>query len=262
MRKNVFAVTAGMMLVAGLTGCGDDPDASAAAEPSESTTSATPGEAEASPSDKGVVPLPDGYLEAGRYRFVVRVDCEGVKNDPIACPEGIADPPSIPLEVTVPDGWEHPSGFPVIWTVAEPENEWGALVMGWTSNTVGVQSDPCLSKNHQRPDIEVGPDVEDFVDVVTSQEWFNGKAPMDTSVGGAPGRYFTLTGPADLSGCEEWRPWDPGFFAQGPNNIWEVSVLDVGGDRVVIVVHYFPGTSQETIRQLRQMVESIRFTSK
>jgi hypothetical protein len=29
----------------------------------------------------------------------------------------------------------------------------------------------------------------------------------------------------------------------------------------VIVVHYFPGTSQETIEQLRQMVESIRFPS-
>ena len=118
MRKTEVAITAGLMLVAGIAGCGDDSDASAAAESSGSTTSATPSEAEASPSDTGVVPLPDGYLEGGRYRFVVRADCKGVRNDPIACPEGVADPPPIPLEVTVPNGWEHPSGFPVIWTVA------------------------------------------------------------------------------------------------------------------------------------------------
>ena len=77
----------------------------------------------------------------------------------------------------------------------------------------------------------------------------------------ASGRYFTLQGPADLSKCEEWRPWDPGFYAQGPSNIWEVWVLDVDGHRVLIVADYFPGTSESTIAQLKQMVKSIRFTS-
>ena len=84
---------------------------------------------------------------------------------------------------------------------------------------------------------------------------------MDTKLEGASGRYFTLTGPAELSGCVEWRPRDPGFYAQGPNNIWEVWVLDVEGHRVLIVADYFPGTSARTIAQLRQMVESIHFRS-
>lgn len=259
-----FPVTLTLLAATLLAGCGNDPDASVAPETSASTTSVTPSEAVTSASPAGVVPLPDGYLEPGRYRFVVSVDCEGVKDDPIGCPEGVPDPPPIPLEVTVPDGpdgWEHPAGFPTISTIGKQPQEEGALKLGWTSNTVGVQSDPCSSESHELPDVEVGPSVDDFVDAVVFQEWFQGTAPVDTKVGGASGRYFTLKGPADLSKCQEWRPWDPGFYAQGPSTIWEVWVLDVDGHRVLIVADYFPGTSARTIAQLRQMVKSIRFTS-
>ncbi|MBM0126752.1 hypothetical protein [Pimelobacter simplex] len=231
-----------------LTGCGSDAD--------------TQSEVPTSPSPTAVVPLPDGRLDPGRYRFVVTVDCEGVEDDPIACPHGVPDPPPIPLEVTVPEGWVASNEFHL---VESAESGTGppagaALVMGWTSNTVGVQSDPCLSTNHQLPDVEVGPGVDDFVEAVTAQGWFRGTAPVDTEAGGASGRYFSLEAPADLSACEEWRPWDPGFYAQGPGNIWEVWVLDVEGHRVLIVIDYFPGTPTGTVRQLRQMVTSIRFT--
>jgi hypothetical protein len=40
-----------------------------------------------------------------------------------------------------------------------------------------------------------------------------------------------------------------------------VWVLDVGGRQVLIVAQHFPGTSAKTVAQLRQMVDSIRFTS-
>jgi hypothetical protein len=248
-----------LLVLLSMTSCSDTTEERGI--PDAAPTSVTPGDAVTSASPTGVVPLPDGYLEPGRYRFVVSVDCEGVEGDPIACPHGVADPPPIPLEVTVPEGWEHPEGFPVIWTVGKQPQEEGALVLGWTSNTVGVQSDPCSSKSHELPDVKVGPSVDDFVDAVVSQEWFQGTAPVDRKVGGASGRYFTLEGPADLTKCEEWRPWDPGFYAQGPSNIWEVWVLDVDGHRVLIVADYFPGTSESTIAQLKQMVKSIRFTS-
>jgi hypothetical protein len=252
------AVVLSSMLLLGVTSCGG-PEAIEGAVATPTTVTAT--EALTSPSPTGVAPLPDGVVEPGRYRFVVSVDCEGVEDDPIACPEGLADPPPIPVDVTVPDGWEHLPGFPVIRTIGEQEQEVGALVLGWTSNTVGVQSDPCSTTSHALPDVDVGPSVDDFVDTVTSQEWFRGTTPVDTKVGDASGRYFTLKGPADLSRCEEWRPWDPGFYAQGPNNLWEVWVLDVGGHRVLIVANYFPGTSARTIAQLSQRVTSFRFTS-
>ena len=69
-----------------LAGCTGDPESAAVPETTTSVTSATPS-ATAPPSPGGPVALPDGYLEPGRYRFVVRVDCEGVTDDPTACPE-------------------------------------------------------------------------------------------------------------------------------------------------------------------------------
>lgn len=253
-------VVLSLLVLLGMTSCGGTTEA--VDGPVATPTTVSPGEAVTSsaPAGGGAL-LPDGPLEAGRYRFVVSVDCEGVTDDPIACPKGVQAPPPIPLEVTVPDGWEHLPGFPVIRTLAEATGEEGVLVLGWTSNTVGINSDPCSSESHELPDVKVGPSVDDFVDAVGSEKRLNATAPVDAKVGGASGQYFTLKGPADLSKCFEWRPWDPGFYAQGPSNIWEVWVLDVDGHRVLIVTNYFPGTSTRTVAALRRMVESIRFPS-
>ena len=253
------SVVLSLVVLLTTTSCGDPPDT--VDGPGATQTTVMPSDVLGSSSPTDVVPLADGPLEPGRYRFVVSVDCEGVADDPIACPEGVVDPPPIPLEVTVPAGWEHLQGFPVLRTLDKPTHEEGALVLGWTSNTVGLNSDPCSSKSHELPDIKVGPSVDDFVDAVGSHKRLHATAPVATKVGGASGRYFTLKGPAELSQCVEWRPWDPGFYAQGPSNMWEVWVLDVEGHRVLIVADYVPGTSAQTIAQLRQMVESIRFTS-
>lgn len=253
--RTLVVLSAVLLGVTSCTDASEDVDTSTA-----TTSSPPPSEGSTSPSPTGPVELPDGYLAPGRYRFVVRVDCNGVEDDPIACPKGVADPPPIPLNLTMPAGWEHPEGFPVVWPLEGPEEE-GALVLGWTSNTVGVQSDPCASKSHELPDIAVGPGIDEFVDTVVTQDWYHGTAPVDTRVGGATGRYFTFTAPADLDECFEWRPWDPGFFAQGPRNTWEVWALDVDGHRVVIIAHYFPDSSAKTVTQLRKMVRSIRFTS-
>ncbi|WP_183092784.1 hypothetical protein [Nocardioides stalactiti] len=85
---------------------------------------------------------------------------------------------------------------------------------------------------------------------------------MDASVGGHPARFFTLSVPADISGCEFWRPWEPSFHAQGPSNIWDIWVVDVDGFRVVIVTHYFPDTPPDTVAELRQMVRSLSFRTR
>ena len=253
------SVALSLLVPLSMTSCGEP---TAAIDDAVATPiTGSPSEAVTSTSATGVAELADGSLEPGRYRFVVSVDCEGVTDDPIACPDGVVDPPPIPLEVTVPGGWEHLPGFPVLRTLGKPTQKEGALVLGWTSNTVGLNSDPCSSKSHELPDVKVGPSVDDFVYAVGSQKRLHASAPVATKVGGTSGRYFTLQGPADLSECLEWRPWVGGFYAQGPNNIWEVWVLDVEGHRVLIVADYFPGTSARTIAQLRQMVESIRFTS-
>lgn len=214
------------------------------------------------PSSSGASPLQDGPVTPGRYRFTIPNTCE--EGDPIGCPADVVPPPPLDLEVTVPAGWQHWREFQLITPDGDGSPtqapDGAALVMGWTTFQVGLSSEPCSDVSHQKPDVSVGPTVADFVDAVEAQEALDVTRPVDMRLGGYPARFFSLDAPADLSGCEEWRPWDPGFYAQGPRNHWDVWVVDVNGDRVLIVTQYFPETPAEIKTELRAMAESLRFT--
>jgi hypothetical protein len=133
------------------------------------------------------------------------------------------------------------------------------LVLGWTGPYAGLNSDPCLAVPHVTPDIRVGPTVEEFVRAVRSHPSLEVSEPVDSELGGFEGSYFELTGPSDVSGCEAWRPFEGGIYAQGPDNLWSVWVMDVDGLRFIVQTEEFPGTPARTSAELRSMVESIRF---
>lgn len=247
---NARLLFAALLLAA--SGCGGADATDDGVPSTESPTTATP---------TAVPELADGPVTPGRYRFTIRNVCE--EGDLIGCPEGIDPPPPLDLEVTVPAGWQHWRDFGVITpdtgddATAGPDG--AALVMGWTTFFVGLNSDPCLSEAHEIPDIDVGPSVGDFVDAVQAHNGLDVTAPKDVELGGYPGRFFSLRGPADISQCDNWRPWDPGFYVQGPNNLWDVWVIDVAGDRVLIVTQHFPDTPTAVTAQLQEMAQSIEF---
>jgi hypothetical protein len=181
---------------------------------------------------------------------------------PDDCPPEPPHARTLRLEITVPDGWEAPQDFDVIHPV-EPESSEGpdgsqpngaALIIGW-SNRAGLHSDPCLPVSHKTPDIPVGPTVEDFVDAVLAHPLLEVSEPSDLELGGYRGRFLTLTAPSDISGCDNWRPWEPGIYAQGPGNIWNIWIIDVDGLRMVLVGQEFPATPAEVKAELRDMVE-------
>ena len=67
-------------------------------------------------------------------------------------------------------------------------------------------------------------------------------------LGGYPGKYFDLQGPADVSteaeyipDCVTYRPWDPGIYMQGPSHRWRLWVLDVDGVAGRGPEHGYPG---------------------
>lgn len=100
--------------------------------------------------------------------------------------------------------------------------------------------------------------VDDFVEAVIAHPKLEISEPVDTKLDGYPGR-FTLTGPSDISGCDNWRPWEPGIFVQGPDNVRGIWVIDVEGLRVILLTQEFDGTPTELKRAQREMIESIHF---
>ena len=201
--------------------------------------------------------LLDGIVTPGRYRFAVRNTCEEHPACKAKPPQGLPT-----IEVTVPEGWdaatEFVSLFPMPGRDTTSRND-PALAMGWTSHWVALFSQPCHAENAGPADIAVGPTVDDFVDAVTGRPGLDVTEPKPVRLGRHSGRFFTLNGPSDISGCGEWRPWDPAPYLQGPSNIWDVWVMNVDGVRVVIMTEYFPETPATIKAELRAMAESVHF---
>jgi len=238
-----------LLLLASAAGCGGG-----AVEPQPSSVKRVP-----TAGSTDVPLLRDGRLAPGTYRYVHRIVCDDPPRD---CPAGATPPPALGIELTVPDGWTADTGFNMVSAAdgREPDAPANAaLIVGWTSFWVGLSSEPCAQVGHQRTDIEVGPSVDDFVDAVVAHPSLDVTEPVDVTLQGHRGAFFTLTGPPDISECVEWRPWDPGFFAQGPNNIWDVWVMDVEGQRILLVASRFQKTPPDVSAELRQIVDSIRF---
>jgi hypothetical protein len=208
------------------------------------------------PRAGAAVPLEPGVVTPGRYRFDVKRLCDETDRVCLAKRSGIAS-----LEVSVPEGWaaanEYSSLFPMPGRDNASPND-PALVMGWTNEGVRLYSQPCHAAD-ARPDVPVGPTVEDFVEAVSTSESFDVSEPTAVRLGAHSGRFIRLTGPSDISRCAEWRPWDPAPYLQGPGNIWDLWVMDVAGRRVVIMAQYFPQTPTAIKTELRHMAESVRF---
>jgi hypothetical protein len=264
-RRTILTLAASILIASACNAAPGHPAASSAGHTSSHAPSpkATPAPSLRTASSQPSIPTPsavpvlrDGRITPGTY-FYVPYSC----NPPRTCSdtESAGTPGAPGIEVTVPSTrWEAATEFLAIWPTFGGSQS-GALIMGWTNNEVGLNSEPCSQTSHETTDIEVGPSVDAFVEAVAAHPKLDITQPIDVELGGFSGRFFTLTTPADQSGCEEWRPWDPGFYAQGPNNIWDVWVMDVNGFRILIVADYFPQTSDAIKSELRAMAESIRF---
>jgi hypothetical protein len=109
------------------------------------------------------------------------------------------------------------------------------------------------------PDVAVGPSVDDFATAIADHPLLDATEPVAVTLGGYSGKYVDLQLPSDLTGCtESYFPWEPGPYAQGSSNRWQLWILDVDGVRVVIQTMDYPGTSEQDRDELRAMVESMR----
>lgn len=171
------------------------------------------------------------------------------------CVETSADD-SIRITFTVPDGWEPDPIHYGIWLTGKGNvAPGGASVFfergGW------LYSDPCHST--PPPTIQVGPSADDFANALANDRSLTTTAPVAVTLGGYSGKYMDLQIPSDISACtDNYWPWEPGFFAQGPSQRWHLWILDVNGTRVVVLTTDYAGTSAADRTALQAIVNSIQ----
>jgi hypothetical protein len=261
-----FAVSAAAVVVVAIVGINLLPKAGGVGGPGPSQTpglSSLPTAASTpipSPSPSGALTeFPEGPLPAGTYTLAPFTAAgEGMCHQPPqpGCAETPADD-SIRFTMTVPDGWN--AGGPwVLFEDNQPPSGAGiAFIRGaW------LLTDPCKFGS---PWIPVGPTVADFVDAVAKHPILDTTAPVDVELAGYSGKYFELQAPADISNCDnepggppQYRPWEPGIYAQGPGHRWHQWVLDVHGIRVVVQSFDYPRTSATRRAELQAIVDSIQ----
>jgi hypothetical protein len=211
-----------------------------------------------SPSPAGI---PDGPLAAGTYAtqpFSGNADlCMGQAG----CTESAADN-SIRITLTVPDGWAGIGG--TIWRAVENNSPPGGAGLLF-SRGPWLYSQPCGGS--PGPDIPTGITVDDFVTALVEHPDLDVTSPVDVTLAGHSGKYLELQAPANIATnqdnpgpgeCSYYFVWEPGIYAQGPNHLWHIWVLDVDGVRVVVRSDTYPGTTAEVKAQLTAIVNSIQ----
>jgi hypothetical protein len=214
----------------------------------------------ASPSASNVLTeFPEGPLPAGTYTLAPFTAAgEGMCHQPpqSGCTETAADD-SIRFTMTTPDGWNAFGPWVVFEDNQPPSGAGIAFIRG-----ASLLTDPC---KFGTPWIPVGPTVADFVDAVAKHPLLDTTTPVDVTLAGYSGKYFELEAPADISMCDsepggppQYRPWEPGIYAQGPGHRWHQWVLDVDGVRIVVQSSDYAGTSEHRRTELQSIVDSIK----
>ena len=170
---------------------------------------------------------------------------------------GLGPSQSISATLTVPEGWEGFDGRCVLpITGTEAPDGMGTCFL---ESDTGLYSDPCHGTRGPA-DVPVGPTVEEFVNALAEQTAYDATAPTDVTLGGYSGKRMDLQLPSDVASCDNgaFTPWPGSIYAQGPDNLWRLWIIDVEGERMIIVSQNFASTSSEDLAEQQAIVDSIR----
>ena len=131
-----------------------------------------------------------------------------------------------------------------------------------------IYADPC--EGERGPIVAAGPKVNDLVDALLEQPGTAATKPVRTTIGGLPATRIDLEVPkgADLRSCfladfgppglQIWfsNPTDK-YFVLMPDCTACVYVVDVDGERQVFLTQHGPAASDEDLRELQSMLDSI-----
>lgn len=169
------------------------------------------------------------------------------------------------VTASVPDGWSAVGD----WGVRGPRGYEAPDGMGLRFYTVGnLFNDPgSFAGGVQDP--PVGPTVDDLVEAIVAQEEWTSSSPTELTIGGFPAQHVRITIPDGA----ELDARDGGSFYlfqdEGAGQIWglaagqmfDVYVVDVDGERLVLDAFHYPETSEADLAALEAVVDTIEIGS-
>jgi hypothetical protein len=178
--------------------------------------------------------------------------------------------PAVTVAASLPDGWADDSDFGAISgpdEVGSGEPNVGVLFFSVDS----LESDPCHwdatgTGANEEGDIEVGPSADDLVAAVEENTFYTSTDPTPVTIDGYSGQQIEIQLPDDTFRNCDIDPGDTSghaylfpisVYVQGPANIWDLTVLDVDGTRVVAAVLSYPKTSKADLDTARNVVETM-----
>lgn len=120
-----------------------------------------------------------------------------------------------------------------------------------------VTADPCTGLLLNPP---VGPSVQDLVTALSNMPGFRATVATDVAIDGFRGKQFILTAPGDAdASCSSMLTWMTTTRQNGvgPNEVNELTILDVDGVRLLICVAYQPSTPVDERARLQAIVRSL-----
>jgi hypothetical protein len=168
---------------------------------------------------------------------------------------------SLPFDVTV----EVPAGWSSIddWIVRGPRgtDEPAGMAIRFFADT-HLYQDP-TSENS--PLIAVGPTVADMVQAIVDHAAWEASDPTEVTLDGRAGQMVALTIPTDVEIAEgnRFRIFSNGRGGQvwgfAPGQTFELYIVDVDGQRLIIDAWHHAGTSEEDLAAQRAVVQTIQF---
>lgn len=196
----------------------------------------------ATPTPPRLDDVPEGSLAAGRYA----ID----QVFPVA------------LSFTIPDGFTHGRGVSdnvgVHWDGSgSPRGIEFQIV-------TNVYADPCRTSTGV-VDPPIGRTVDDLVAAMRTLPGFEAGEATDVTIGGLPAKAFDLTNNLDPSSCDQemiagWQLANGSASGIGSGQRQRIYVMDVGGERLVIMTYHFvESDAAEAVTMVQEIVNSIEF---
>jgi len=203
----------------------------------------------------GVAPLPSprGALLVG---------------DPVPLEPGTyvtADPFLVRAYLTVPPGWDGKLGGPYAAYLSRLYGPGEVMIFIFDN----VYVDPCdYGKGLLNP--KPGPTVDDLVAALTAMPGVQATASTDATLGGYAAKQLTFTAPDDFAACTVspdgyaavWQLPLGADYAMGPAQHDRIWVLDVDGQRIVVVAPDQPGQTAQDKAEVQGILDSLRFAPK